>query len=579
MAEQKITFSLTVIEANDLYAGDSNGLSDPYLKIPHKQIGIEDLPGKKNRTEIIEKTLNPVWNQTFCLEFNPQLCKELKIEVYDYDYFGKDDLLGTGIISLEWMNTGELNTFEEWIPLNRIIDDKNSKTTQNIQKGSVHIKLEVMNRPAQLTLSKSVQANKINSNVTHSNSNNFNPLSYSQSYSGNLAAPFPEYIINLSHKKGDVLQPGTWIPLDEPQVMLGLGWDFTGGETFDLDASITAVDYKYNIIESVYYCNKKGLNNSVIHYGDNLTGKGEGDDEVMKVILNKIPPNVHFLAVTINSYKKNSIIKAKSAYIRLFTCSYRIGKYVLKKTKDCIGLLLGVFERGPSPEHWYFRVMADPIKGNKITSSYDDIITLLGNYSFINFNNKKRINHPLKGEPLFELNKWIKLENRFTYIGLGWNIQQGLNFDLDASILTFDKENNLMEMIYHKNKHSYNNSIIHLGDNRTGIGEGDDEVLTIDFGNINCNVFTMTVIINSFKGNSLVNILDAFIRLYDTQKLLGVHILNDCPDSIGLCLGIFKKDDEGFWYFSSIKEIVSGNVCSESVNDVKNFLGKYLLKV
>ena len=109
MAEQKITFSLTVIEANDLYAGDSNGLSDPYLKIPHKQIGIEDLPGKKNRTEIIEKTLNPVWNQTFCLEFNPQLCKELKIEVYDYDYFGKDDLLGTGIISLEWMNTGELN--------------------------------------------------------------------------------------------------------------------------------------------------------------------------------------------------------------------------------------------------------------------------------------------------------------------------------------------------------------------------------------------------------------------------------------------------------------------------------------
>ena len=89
----------------------------------------------------------------------------------------------------------------------------------------------------------------------------------------------------------------------------------------------------------------------------------------------------------------------------------------------------------------------------------------------------------------------------------------------------------------------------------------------------------MTVIINSFKGNSLVNILNAFIRLYDTQKLLGVHILNDCPDSIGLCLGIFKKDDEGFWYFSSIKEIVSGNVCSESVNDVKNFLGKYLLKV
>ena len=58
--------------------------------------------------------------------------------------------------------------------------------------------------------------------------------------------------------------------------------------------------------------------------------------------------------------------------------------YILKKTKDCIGLLLGVFERGPIPNIWYFRVMADPIKGNKITSSYNDIINLLGHYSLNN---------------------------------------------------------------------------------------------------------------------------------------------------------------------------------------------------
>ena len=156
------------------------------------------------------------------------------------------------------------------------------------------------------------------------------------------------------------------------------------------------------------------------------------------------------------------------------------------------------------------------------------------------------------------------------YVGLGWNIQQGFNFDLDVSILYFDKNNNLIEIIYHKNKPSYNNSMIHLGDNRAGIKEGDDEVLSIDFRNINNNIFYIAVIINSFKWNSLINIINAFLNLYNTQKFIGVHLLNDCPDCIGLCLGIFKNID-GLWYFCSIKEIISDNNCKESVNDVKNF--------
>ena len=142
---------------------------------------------------------------------------------------------------------------------------------------------------------------------------------------------------------------------------------------------------------------------------------------------------------------------------------YHIGKYTLRRTKDCIGLLLGVFERSPDPYVWYFRVMADPIRGNKVTLSYEDIKTLLGSYSMANADSPSRINHPLPGEPLFEFNKWIRLQNRFTYVGLGWHIQSGQNYDLDASIMTFDKMNNLMEIIYHENLQSYNKSIISIG--------------------------------------------------------------------------------------------------------------------
>ena len=383
-----------------------------------------------------------------------------------------------------------------------------------------------------------------------------------------------------SHKLGDPLIPGTWIPIKEPTVMVGLGWDFTGKETFDLDASITAVDEKFKLIAQIYYGNKSGLKGSVIHFGDNLTGEGEGDDEVIQVNLNNIPPDVYYLAVTINSYSKNSLINAQSAYIRIFTKSYNIGQFTLTRTKDCIGLLLGVFQRDETQNIWYFRCMADPIAGNVVTASFNDIVTLLGNYTMSKDGTKNFVQHPLPGEPLFDFGKWKKLENRFTYVGLGWDIQQGSNFDLDASIITFDNMNNLLEIIYHRNLHSYNNAIIHYGDNKTGVGEGDDEILSIDFGSLDPNTFSMAVVINSFKGNSLVGIVNAFIRLYDQNNFIGVHVLNNCPECTGLIFGIFRKDAKtGLWYFCPVKEIISGIEAPQSVNDVGYYLSKNPLKI
>ena len=781
---KNIRFTLTVIEAKDLLASDSNGFSDPYFKVPHRQNGVIDIPGKKNRTKTIKKNLNPVWNHSFEIEFNPSICNRLNIEVYDYDILGKDDLIGTGFIALERISLGGQDSFEEWIPLNVTIKNKKANNYgQNIQKGSVHIKLQVKSRPMKQTFTQAMpnmQQQMNQSNVQriqslppqqppiqqpnlYPNLNSIQqpmppqqppnqqpmppqmppqqppsqqpmppqmppqqppsqqpmppqmppqqplsqqpmppqmppqqppsqqpmppqmppqqppqqlpyqqpmpqpmqqpimhptgqpqlsrPPTFQQSMYPQMAQPqlqrpptfqkpvarpppiqnsmlppqhpygaYPQQpqsiqysvmptvnvamppvnvampTINvampppvttgipilMNFRNGDALQPGTWIPIREPTVMVGLGWDFTGRETFDLDASVTGFDSSYNVVESIYFSNKKGLSNSVIHFGDNLTGKGEGDDEVIKVILCKVPKRVKYLAVTINSFKKNSLIKAKSAYIRLYTNSFHIGKYILKRTKDCIGLLLGVFERDPTQNLWYFRVMADPIAGNKVTSSYQDIKTLLGTYSMCNaksYNSQPVQQHPLPGEPLIQFNKWITLDNRFTYVGLGWHIQPGFTFDLDASILTFDRMNNLMEIIYHKKSHSYNNSILHYGDNRSGVGEGDDEVLSIDFALLDPNTFTMAVIVNSFKGNSLVNVLDAFIRLYDTQKPIGVHVFKKCPDCIGLFFGIFRKDMKEIWHFSAIREIVHGITAPESVNDVRFLLDKYPLKI
>jgi tellurium resistance protein TerZ len=374
--------------------------------------------------------------------------------------------------------------------------------------------------------------------------------------------------------------PGQWFPIDVPKVKVGLGWDFAKEDVFDLDGSVTGFNECNEPIESIYYSHLKGLNGSVKHHGDNLTGQGSGDDEVITVELNKVPKNVYSLAVAVNSYKKNSIIKAKSAFIRLVNGKTKkeLGRFVLKETKDCIGLLLGLFERDRQTGGWYFRVMVDPLAGHVITESYDSLKTLLNGYSE-SFNSAAvnyQPRHPLPGEPIFTPETWIDLNPGLIYIGLGWDILPGNVYDLDASIISFDRNINEMEIIYHKNLKSQDGCIVHHGDNRTGLGEGDDEVLSVNLANINPNVNAMAVIVNSFKGNSMVGLRSAFIRLYDQAKLIGCHVIGQGSETTGLLLGLFRKDlYNNDWLFQVMISPLPGKEALESIQQLKILLDKY----
>lgn len=60
-------------------------------------------------------------------------------------------------------------------------------------------------------------------------------------------------------------------------------------------------------------------------------------------------------------------------------------------------------------------------------------------------------------------------------VGLGWDT----NCDIDSSIILMDNDNNHLETIFYGNKQSSNHSVLHHGDNLTGIGSGDDETIEV----------------------------------------------------------------------------------------------------
>lgn len=176
--------------------------------------------------------------------------------------------------------------------------------------------------------------------------------------------------------------PGEWFPIDLPSINVGLGWDFKPGDRYDLDASVTGLDATCQIKESVYYSKKSGFNGAVRLSGDNTTGKGHGDDEIMYITLSNIPHYITTLAIAINSFRNNSLIRARRAFVRLFEphSGMELGRFILNRSYDCIGLLVGILHRSRRDRRWYLRVMTDPIPGNVITKSYGELKRLVPGY-------------------------------------------------------------------------------------------------------------------------------------------------------------------------------------------------------
>ena len=109
-------------------------------------------------------------------------------------------------------------------------------------------------------------------------------------------------------------------------VLVGLGWDArtTSGADFDLDASALLVDPNSKILGDPYFVffnNLTSPDGSVEHMGDNLTGEGEGDDEVIKVNLAAVPAGVDKIVVAVSIYdaetRGQSFGQVRNAYIRI----------------------------------------------------------------------------------------------------------------------------------------------------------------------------------------------------------------------------------------------------------------------
>ncbi|MEU9922876.1 TerD family protein [Streptomyces griseoluteus] len=152
------------------------------------------------------------------------------------------------------------------------------------------------------------------------------------------------------------------------RVQMGLGWEPAyRGKDIDLDASVIAYGPQRNAVDSCYFGKLSILNGAIKHSGDNLTGEGGGDDEVITVDLGRIPPEVTGLVFTVNSFSGQKFTEVAKAYCRLIdpTSGEELVRFDLTSAEPQTGVLMAKLIRQYSGE-WDMTALGDFVKARTV---------------------------------------------------------------------------------------------------------------------------------------------------------------------------------------------------------------------
>ncbi|MDQ1020513.1 stress response protein SCP2 [Streptomyces afghaniensis] len=152
------------------------------------------------------------------------------------------------------------------------------------------------------------------------------------------------------------------------QVKMGLGWEPAyRGKDIDLDASVIAYGPQRNHIDSCYFGKLSIVGGAIKHSGDNLTGEGGGDDEVIVVDLGRLPQEVTGLVFTVNSFSGQKFTEVAKAYCRLLdaTTGEELVRFDLTSAEPQTGVMMAKLIRQFSGE-WEMTAIGDFVKSRTV---------------------------------------------------------------------------------------------------------------------------------------------------------------------------------------------------------------------
>ena len=163
-------------------------------------------------------------------------------------------------------------------------------------------------------------------------------------------------------------------------------------------------------------------------------------------------------------------------------------------------------------------------------------------------------------------------------VGLGWDINRfdsGSDFDLDASAFLVQENGKVsgdQDFIFYSNLEHPSGAVVHLGDNRTGAGDGDDEQITVDLSKVPENIariaFTVTIYDAESRRQNFGQVANAFIRLVNAdtdEEIVRYALGEDFSIETAMVVGELYRHN-GEWKFNAIGSGYQGGLAALCAN-------------
>ncbi len=163
-------------------------------------------------------------------------------------------------------------------------------------------------------------------------------------------------------------------------------------------------------------------------------------------------------------------------------------------------------------------------------------------------------------------------------VGLGWDVNAfdtGGDFDLDAAAFLLGNSGKVADsddFVFYRNLTHSSGSVVHQGDNLTGIGDGDDEQIKVDLSKVPDSVtkiaFTVTIYEAEQRRQNFGQVNNAFIRIYNEEtgeEMIRYDLGEDFSIETAAVFGELYKNG-GEWKFNAIGNGFQGGLAALCAN-------------
>lgn len=174
-------------------------------------------------------------------------------------------------------------------------------------------------------------------------------------------------------------------------------------------------------------------------------------------------------------------------------------------------------------------------------------------------------------------------------LGLGWSRKKAASaagffsrllgtdseeqdIDLDASVLVFDENNNMIDQVWFRQLKSQCGNIVHTGDDRSGgDGKGDNERINIKLNKLNRSAAKLIVTINSYTGEKFSDVATAHTRIFETAngREIASYNLTDRGNYTGLIVARIERRADNSWDVTALGQPTNGRVFSNMMSDIR----------